>query len=183
MIIFRRKVKYMKNILSIDAETNGLYGDAFAIGAILYSSEGHEVARFVGRLPDGVVTSDWVKENVLPQLRGMEIKYSSYTDLLKAFYEFYMEHRNAIVIGHMIVPVEAKLFIDAQRYGFIGEFDGPYPFIDISDRLEYTGFNPTSVDEYVEKFKLEIGDFQGGTHNPLYDAAAAAAVYFHLNKK
>ena len=56
-----------KNILSFDAETNGLWGQAFAIGAILYNPEGKEIDRFVGRCPIEEDVNSWVAENVLPK--------------------------------------------------------------------------------------------------------------------
>jgi glycogen operon protein len=38
----------------------------------------------------------------------------------------------------------------------------------------------TSVDSYAKKHGLSVGEFEGGTHNPLYDSAVAAVVYRHL---
>ena len=54
-------------ILSFDAESNGLYGPAFAIGAFLYI-DGMEVSRFIGRYRLTGEINAWVKENVLPQM-------------------------------------------------------------------------------------------------------------------
>ena len=57
----------MKKILSIDAETDGLWGNPFSIAAIVYE-DGKEIDKVCYRLPDEVVTDEWVKENVLPTL-------------------------------------------------------------------------------------------------------------------
>ena len=55
-------------VFSFDAETNGLWGQAFALGALVYDESGAEVARFVGRCPIEGEVKEWVEANVLPQL-------------------------------------------------------------------------------------------------------------------
>jgi hypothetical protein len=64
--------------------------------------------------------------------------------------------------------------------GVIGDWDGPYPLLDVSGNLRQASEDPTSVDSYIKKHDLAVGEFEGGTHNPLYDSAAAAVVYRHL---
>lgn len=61
-------------IMSIDAETNGLWGKAFAIAAILYDEKGKEINKVVYRLPNTSVTNEWVKEKVLPTLENVEFR-------------------------------------------------------------------------------------------------------------
>ena len=64
---------------------------------------------------------------------------------------------------------------DMHAQGVIGDWDGPYPMLDVSGNLQQAGEDPTSVDSYVKKYELSVGEFDGGTHNPLYDSAVAAA--------
>lgn len=176
--------KIGQKVFSFDAETNGLWGEAFAIGAILYSEDGAEIARFVGRCPIKGKTNEWVEENVLPQLTGLPVTHKDYDSLLADFSNFYLENKaDADVIVHMGVPVEAKLLLDMRSSGLIGDWDGPYPLIDLAGMLLQVGEDPTSVDAYIEKYALQVGEFVGGTHNPLYDSAAAATVYFHLRSR
>ena len=78
------------------------------------------------------------------------------------------------------VPVESQLFRDMHKLGYIGDWDGPYPLIDISGNLQQAGFDPTSVDTYNNNHGLVVPDCEGGTHNPLYDSRAAALCYLHL---
>ena len=173
-----------KNTLSLDAETNGLRGRAFCIGAILYGPDGKETQRFIGRCPIRGKTSDWVAKNVIPQIREIKVTHKSYKSLLRDFASFYVENKDtADVVVHMGCPVETKIFDDMYDFGFIGEWDNPYPLLDISGNLEQVGEDPLSVDSYVQKYNLSVGEFQGGTHNPLYDAAAAAEVRFHLKSR
>ena len=167
-------------ILSFDAETNGLYGDAFAIGAIVYNKKGQEIDRFVARLPDSSVADEWVRENVLPQLSGFKVTHESYLEMLREFADFYMRYRESKKLVHMGCPVEAKLIIDMSSVGFIGQWDGPYPLIDVAGHLEMAGEDPTSIDKFLKKSGINVAGFEGGTHNPLYDSAAAASTYFEL---
>lgn len=171
-------------ILSIDAETNGLYGNAFIISAVLINEDGQVAEIFCGRCPIDEEVDSFVKDNVLPQVEGIKVTNDSYESLLKDFIEYYKSKKDdAIILVHMGCPVEAKLFIDAQRMGFMGTFDGPYPLTDISAYPEISD----SVDTYAEKHKLmdEINeilielDIKGGTHNPVYDCIVTAKCYLH----
>lgn len=99
--------------------------------------------------------------------------------MLRDFICFYKKHKqDADIIGHMVCPVEARLFMDAQAFGLMGTFEGPFPFIDISAYAEIN----TSVDTYNERNNLYVpaSSCTKGTHNPMYDADAAAAAYSHL---
>ncbi len=172
----------MKKIFSFDAETNGLWGKAWAIGALVYNENGIEIFRFLARLPDSVVTDSWVREHgSLAAMAGVQVTHDTYEAMLADFAQFYMANKtDADIIVHMGVPVEAGLLRDMHDAGFIGDFDGPYPLMDVSGNLQQFGEDPTSVDGYLKKYKLSIGEVEGGTHNPLYDSAVAAAVYQHL---
>ena len=63
----------------MDAETNGLYGDAFAIGAVLMDKEtGKEEKRFLARCPIEGCVDKFVKDNVLPELGGVPLTNTNY---------------------------------------------------------------------------------------------------------
>lgn len=171
----------MNKIFSFDAETNGLWGEAFSIGALVYDESGKEIARFVARLSDEKVTNEWVKENVLSQIKAIPVTHQTYNEMLRDFADFYMQHKEgADILVHMGVPVESRILRDMYEFGYIGEWDGPFPLCDVAGNLQQAGENPTSVDKYVKKFVLSVPGFDGGTHNPLYDSAVAVVVYRHL---
>jgi hypothetical protein len=174
-----------KKLFSFDAETNGLWGQAFAIGALVYDEDGIEIARFVGRLPETEVTDEWVRENVLPKITDIPVTHQSYNGLLADFAAFYKANKDgADVVVHMGYIVEARILRDMHDKGLIGEWDGPYPLHDVAGYLAQAGEDPTSVDGYVRKHGLVIaGDFAGGTHNPLYDSEVAARVLMHLRSQ
>lgn len=174
----------MKKILSFDAETDGLWGQPFAIGALVYDESGTEVGRFVGRLSDTEVSDGWVRENVLPTLASIPITHNSYDELLADFARFYLANKaDADVVVHMGYIVEARVLRDMHDRGLIGDWDAPYPLYDVSGNLQQAGEDPASVDSYVQKHGLSIVELEGGTHNPLYDSAVAAAVYRHLRSR
>ena len=172
-----------KKVFSFDAETNGLWGRAFALSAIVYEG-GEVVATFTAYLGEEGVTDDWVRENVLPKLGDLEVTHNSYKEMLKAFAAFYMEHKEGTdIIAHMGVPVEARVLIDMNALGYIGDWDGPYPFIDIAGNLKQVGADPTSVDSYNSEHNLMEGRKEAEglePHHPLYDSIAAAVCYMHL---
>lgn len=164
-------------IFSFDAEPDGLWADAFAVSAAVYQ-DGVMAASFTAYLGAEGVTDSWVKENVLPKLNDLAKTHDSYDDMLSAFAEFYKANKNgADVIAHMGVPVEAKLLLDMHSKGFIGDWDGPYPFLDVASVLKARGYDPTSVDKYNEQYGLLVGRSEAdglATHHPLYDSIAAA---------
>ena len=167
--------KKMK-IISLDAETNGLWGEAFAIAAVV-RCDGEERARFSARCPISGETEKWVSENVLPEMADIPVTHRSYESMLQDFITFYMnEKENATILVHMGLPVEARLFLDAHRLGFMGDWDAPYPLTDISAIPEIG----VSVDSYNKNHGIEVPPMVGGTHNPLYDSVAAALSYEHL---
>lgn len=174
-----------RKVFSFDAETNGLWGQAFSIAAVVYEG-GKAVKLFGVRCPISEEVNPWVKDNVLPQMEGIPVTHEDYKAMLKAFAEFYLaEKADSDIIVHMGVPVESRVLQDMHNFGFIGDWDGPYPMIDIAGNLRQAGFDPTSVDTYNKDHGIEVPTYEGGTHNPLYDAHAAARCYLHLmaNKK
>lgn len=170
-------------VFSFDAETNGLWGCAFAIGAVVYT-DGEITSKFISYLGPDVVTDSWVRENVLPSLSKLKKTHNSYGEMLGSFAGFYKEHKDgADIIAHMGIPVESKIIMDMHTHGYIGDWDGPYPFLDVAGMLKVKGFDPTSVDNYNKKFDLLANCFDVEyltPHNPLYDSVAAAVCYYHL---
>jgi len=187
-----------KKIMSIDAETNGLWGKPFAVAVIVYDQEGKEIDKVCYRLRNEFVTDDWVKEKVLPvldfpvthvnnlfdtQIGKKPQMEREYKEMLKDFAEFYLKYKSECeVLWHMGQPVEAFLFRELVRLNLIGAFEAPYTPIELSTILDIEGEKADSPDAYVEKYNLEISEY-GSTHNPLYDCEVAAKVYFDIMKR
>lgn len=160
-------------------------GEAFAIGAVIMDKETGEVEKhFLARCPIDALTekvNEWVEENVLPQMEDVPQTHEGYAEILEAFMDWYMQNKtDADVIVHMGFPVETKLIRDAHTMGIIGDWDAPYPLIDIAAFPQIGD----SVDTYNKENGIEIPTFDGagGTHNPLYDSIAAAAAYRDILK-
>jgi hypothetical protein len=166
----------MKKIFSFDAETNGLWGEAFSISAVV--EENGEQKSITYRCPIKGYVNDFVLKNVIPAMEDIKETHRDYYSMLKSFMEFYMENKeDADVIVHMGLPVEARLFLDARKLGYIGDWDAPYPLIDVSAFKEIG----TSVDTYVKNNKICVPK-NIGTHNPLYDCISALEAYKNIIK-
>lgn len=166
----------MKKIISIDAETNGLWGEAFAIAAVLRDTDG-TVRQFSARCPIHGEVNPFVAENVLPQMQGIQCTHDDYKGILSAFTDWYKANKdNAVIIVHVGLPVEARLFIDMHNMGLIGDWDAPFPLVDISAFPEIG----TSTDDYNQRNGIELPFLDGGVHNPLYDCYSALCAYTHL---
>ena len=117
-----------KRYLSLDVETDGLWGKPLAIGLIIYEvieEKLRKIEEISWRLPNSVVKNEWVISNVLPTL-DFPVTNESYEEMLKDFSEKYMSKKNATVIWHMGHIVESHLFRELHRLGFIGDWDAPY---------------------------------------------------------
>lgn len=168
-------------ILSVDAETDGLWGKPFAIAAIAYDKNANEVARFVARSSEKV-ENEWVEKNVLPQCSRIAV-VGNYIQLLSAFANFYNSMRelyNVTALWHMGHVVESYLFRELVENKLIGEWDAPYTPIEVSAYLEMSGERPDSVDTYVQKHDVKLNIEGLSTHNPLYDCEVAYRVYNHI---
>lgn len=169
----------MTKLFSFDAETNGLYGQAFALAAIVTNESG-EAARFIARCPIESKVNPWVAENVLPTLDGLAETHTSYREMLEAFYAFYKLHKEgSTVIAHVAHPVETKVLRDMVELDLAARmWDGPL-LTDVHQALATAKENPWSVDEYLKKHGLAV-PFEGATHHPLFDSWAAEVAYRHL---
>jgi hypothetical protein len=166
-------------IISIDAETNGLSGYAFAVAMTLTDGSG-ELDTFVRRCPISEVFPDpWVAENVLPAIADLPITCpGGYPQMLAEIGEQIAAWggRDVPLIAHVAWPVEARLLLDV----YCGKrvWDGPYPLIDVASVLLAKGFDPTTVDGYLREHGIAAPE--GSPHHPLYDARAAERCFRHL---
>lgn len=181
----------------VDAETNGLGGQVFALHADVYSVSGEKIAEFSGRCPITGEINSWVAENVVPQLADMIETHESEDALLSDFANFHNEFRFADSAvdapawerkttqfwAHMPAPVETNAVYDRMvEKGFLGVFDRPYGWFTAETCLLLAGEDPSSVDGYISKFGLAVG-FGGTTHHPGYDCASTKVVVDHIRNR
>ena len=168
-------------VLSLAVKSNGLTGQAFAIGAILYM-RGKEEKKFFSRCPIEGPVDPWVKRNILPQMEDLPVTVPSYDEMLKEFLNFFLDNvENADVIYHMGIPTEARVILDLYGKGLLTPWEVECPWIDISGCLLQAGEDPSSVDGYNSRHRIEVPLAEaGGTYNPLYTCRANALCYIHL---
>lgn len=174
-----------KKIFCFDAESNGLAGEAFAIGAVVMDWEGQMLDQFSALTEIESVTDPWVKENVLPHLSELR-PFNSKKDLRDSFWQFYLKHKeNALCLVDCGVPVESNLIQacildDPEARTFVA----PYPLYDLSSFLLTVNLDPIDLHRKTFVQKSELVD-----HNPLADATASALTLvklvkdYHLFKK
>lgn len=163
-----------QTIISIDAESNGLWGQAFSVSALVFNPEGKEVDRLVLRCPIEESVNPWVKDNVLPTMTDIEETHSSYEEMLEAFFQFMKKHKDAVTLTHMGHIVEARLLKDAHTLGIIGDFEAPYLWYDVC----------LFVGDSTDKYNLENGLLvEQNTHNPTYDCLSAYTAFKHFVKE
>ena len=171
-------------ILFVDAETDGLYGQFLSVAAIVLNDQGEEVDTFYGtvRNSEDIVSSEWVKENVLPYLRdGIRSDadlYGAERELIEAFYAFYNAHVECDVIADVPYPVESRLF-----FKIVGNdpeermYKAPFPLMDLSSMLYAHGY-PALCD------RREITDCSDlRLHNALDDVRMSIRVWRKLKEE
>lgn len=171
-------------IMSIDCETNGLWGKFISISFVLYDN-GVEIKRWNKSYIDSKTKyNDWVKIHVLPYIEKSSL-VDSYYNLLSEFSEQWYKYKDEYtVVWFMGQCVESRLFYTLYEFDLMGEFDGPYDYIELatllcergheSDNLEYfkdNGFVNTDLIKYAMP------------HNSLYDAIIQGQVYNHLQRQ
>lgn len=177
-----------KSILSIDAETLGLWGKPFSIAAISFDLEGNEIGRFEIRRELTEVETEFAAFGLFNCCRHIEHVADSYEDMLKKFADFWIGKKDThIALWHMGHVVEAFLFRELRRLGFIGDWDAPYCPIEVSGLLLDNGHEPSSVDSFNKgneraKSFIEKMDCKATTHHPTYDCIAAMATFIGLNQ-
>lgn len=168
-------------VLSLDAETNGLWGEILAVGASLYDEAGEVIAKYSKRSTKEP-TNDWVLKNAWPHVVDMDTVDGGEAELLADFAEFYNEVKGKTPgvreLWHMGHIVEAYLFRRMRELDLIEDFGGPYTPIEVSAHLDMAGRPADSVDSYMEEF--DIPKPSGATHNPLYDCEVAYKVWRHI---
>lgn len=183
-----------KRIVTIDVETNGLFGDqlAFYMGYFEVTFTPGEdpavvlLSQHEGRVGDEYATEGWVQDNVLPAVAVMPVTASSPEELVEAVWSVWIANKDlgCTPLVHMGHPVETGMFRRAvtQRPG--RDWDGPYPgFRDVWQMLDDEGLNGDSVNQAIETLGLDL-DVEGlSDHHPKCDAIRALRVYVEIMRR
>lgn len=162
-----------KNIIFIDAETDGLYGKFISVAMLVADSVGNETDRlYVGIRKELLnAQNDWVKENVIPIL-GNYAEYDTESELLEAVWSFWIKHRdNSYCIADVTYPVECHLFekcvsVDIENRNQLA----PFPLMDLSSMLYAKGINPLTD-------RLELSKSYKTMHNAMNDIEMSLEIW------
>lgn len=181
------KVELPNRIMSLDVESNGLWGKPISIGftleedgVVLFKKE----IAYINREKENY--NQWVVENVIDQLeKNKNVTFvDSYEELLQKFEFYYNKFRqDYTVLYHMGHIVECNLFKELINYKLIGEWEAPYNPIEISMLLWVNGFKPDSCEELIKQGLVEKPNNKTKQHQALYDAEVAGKVYWYLKNK
>jgi hypothetical protein len=185
-------------VLSVDAESIGLYGNIFAVGAVVVNeATGAEVEQFYAACPiDDAKDSyryTWLADNVLPAL-------DSYTCTSRPIvvYEFgkwyeamMAKYTDLIIVADCGVPVEAFLFrcwVDMDEASRPNadmpqalarqadrQWRAPYPLHEVATAMYMCGLDPKAT--YV-RLPAELP-----AHHPTRDARQSARQWVECTRK
>lgn len=165
-------------LLSIDVESNGLHGEAFAVGAVLIQADGKVLDDFLGRCPIEGEVDSWVKKNIIKPLKGVVENYDSSLKMRDAFWEWYRaakEQADYVLVDNGY-PVEARFLLQCQADDLEGRYwDHPYPLLDLSALLLAVGVKPLAVKWQWVEDRVPQGAIR---HHPRFDAQVSALAAF-----
>ncbi len=162
-------------LLSLDVESNGLHGPAFAVGAVIVDAQGKLLGEFSARCPIKGEVDAWVKENVLPPMKDFPQTHASAKAMRTAFWAWFKEAKSLadFVLVDNGYPVEARFLISCQDDNLDERYwDHPYPLLDLAGMLLQVGEKPLTV-----RSKFAADKIQGQKvmrHNPRWDAWVSA---------
>lgn len=165
-----------KNLLFIDAESDGLYGPFISVAMILTDFHGNELKRYYWGIDREKLQAEdaWVRENVIPKMGDYEACEDE-AGLLEKVWEVWEENRDtAYALADVGVPVEARLFERCvARDPEDRKMKAPFPMLDLSGILWAKGFDPL-IDKHV---LLGEEENPTGQHNALYDIEQTVKAY------
>lgn len=151
-------------LLIFDVESTHLFGEGFAVGAIVFDRNGNEIDRFELLSNEGILKAgQWVKENVLPYILDMP-RCNTNLELRNSFYNFYLKYKdNSEIWCDCGFPVETN-FLNQIVNDDLEErqWKMPYPLKDIS----------TLIDIDIDRAK-ECGLEGLRKHNPFDDSLSS----------
>lgn len=161
---------------SVDVESIGLHGEAFAWAVVVFNKEGEPVSsRLVAIDPDickgTTADREWITNNIeeIPFDQGL---YSTRYDLIQEFrahvQQLKNKFKNIVFMAECPYPVEFNLIKEAFPSGDNGIF---YPFIDISSVMIAAGMNPMAT-------YPRLSHFETPAHCPQADAFQSAGLFF-----
>ncbi len=168
----------MNSILSLDCESNGLHGEAFAVGAVLFI-DGRVSEIFYARCPIVGEIDPWVEDNVIPALLLRPSTAPTHRAMRRAFWGWWRSvvahYPGVLVVADVGCPVEAG-FLAACVADAPDEraWNGPLPLHEVSTLLLARGHdcdrNRATLCSVLYAVSLKRIESLGQRHDPVTDA-------------
>jgi hypothetical protein len=160
-------------IICFDAESNGLHGPAFAVGAVVLDGAGAELETFYARSPIVGDVDPWVRDNVLPVLADAPITHSTPREMRDAFWAWLAQRKaTGMVVVDCGWPVEAGLLCACVADDPSRAFCGPYPLHEVASLMVAAGLDP--MDDYSGIVLPPEAAARHRPHHPTDDARVSA---------
>ena len=160
-----------RDLLIIDVESNGLWGQPFAVGAVCMTSGGRIIRTFAMRCNIDEVPDEWIINNEIEELLEGLPKVEDVKALMNEFINWYGGGESGDGARNTFVdtgfPVDCR-FLDFMRWDAKWQSLSPYPLYDISSIIMAAG-DPPNVDR-LEYARELVGEKKGVAHDPLWDA-------------
>ena len=170
-------------IISIDVESDGLYGQCLAIAAVV-RDVGKTEDTFLARVGGTYTIKDkWVAKHIIPKIVCIPVTHDNSEAMEEAFWSFWLKWRGqATAIGYCSSTIEAALFNRCvMRNVEERNFQGPYLLHDVATLLHVTGHDSLLIEKFIHDKGIKV-DHDGGPHHPMYDCLAAATVWEYFCK-
>ncbi len=167
-------------IMSIDCESDGLFGKHIAVAMIVYNHNKTIVDSICCAIEKPELTNSWAIENVKiePTESNSLILVPNYNELIYRAHEFYdLYIKNSMVLTDIPFPVDTS-FIQILTNGDIDY--SPYPIVDLSSVLISRGYSFNHPRAELYKFFNNGIALEGSQHDPYFDATLTAQLYFKL---
>lgn len=156
-----------KDLIIIDVESNGLWGQPFAAAAVRMTPGGRILRTFAMRCNIDEVPDEWIVANEIEPLLESLPKVEDPKALMGEFIGWYSEEREYNAFVDNGFPVDCR-FMDLMRLDTTWQSIAPYPLYDVSSIIVAAG-EPPNVNRF-EYAKDLIGEKSGVAHDPLWDA-------------
>lgn len=173
--------------LVIDCESIGLYGDTFAVAAVLSNNKGKILEVFhCACMVQGVLSqldritffTEGEGKKVVSECKKLN-QVESLKELRDSFWKFYMKCVSHVretndklqVYGDVIFPVESNFLAAVAKDNLEDrQFLMPYPLMDVANSVDV---NIDRIDKYIKEnayyIVCDVANRKPIKHNPLWD--------------
>lgn len=169
-----------KYIMSLDVESDGLFGRPVSAAIIIYDHNKEIVNSVHVAVNNPNLVNPWAIENLNTNFSHRDdiLKVSSTNNMIvvaRKFYENYIKH--SMVLTDIPFPVDTG-FIRLLANDIVDR--SPYPIVDLASVLISKGYNFNIPRTELYKSLNDGIPLEGQVHDPYFDAVLTAQIYFKL---